>query len=459
MINSAALISLSESAAMLLQRLCTGALLLSACLPTPASAQQRIGPSFNCSSPAVANQPVAQVICVSDELAYLDLAYVVVHQALSHSLDEAGHRALAAERELFVQGNTERCALPKTGLLAKSPTARDVACIADRYRQRRAELLQRVRGPAAEEASLVPEDTLEIQQRLQAKGFLPPSPAADGVLGPASRSALSAWQRSAGVSETGGFASKAVLAQLAGETIPITPAPRSGAIRGMEGGNAREFDRALVAEASLPNGARVNCGNLAELDSRRVGLDDLLFGKPLRDYSDDDFRALVAKRDECAQMLGRLETSVRPAPSFEIAYIRQLYEWRFTKLEEEKRTADTAAQKQREIAELEEDKHLNPTKLPACEDAQVIRLLTGLVSKRANEKVSIVDAQPRPREANLMPEVYVQADGLHRREGMEWRQCLSFVPYEYQGAPRKLPILYRITWQSRAKGEFIIAIE
>lgn len=460
------------STAMLVQRLWAGPLLFLACfcgLTSPASAQQRIGPSFNCGSPAVASQPVAQVICSSDELAYLDLAYVVAHQALLHSLDEAGRRALAAESALFVQGNTERCGLPKTGLLAKPPAARDMACIADRYRQRRADLLQRVRGPAAAEAILTPEDTLEIQQRLQAKGFLPPSPTVDGVLGPASRNALSTWQRVTGVPETAGFASKAVLAQLAGETIPVTPAPRSAAVppssapaagsRDTEGGNAQEFDRALASEASMPNGARVTCQDLASLTNRLIGLDEPLFGKPLRDYSDDDFRALVAKRNECAQTLGRLQTSERPAPSFEIAYIRQLYEWRFTKLEEEKRTADAAAQKRREIAELEEDKRLNPTKLPTCEDAQVVRLLAELISKRANEKVAIVDVQPRPREASLMPDVYVPADGLYRREGMEWRQCLSFVPYEFQGAPRKLPVLYRITWQARAKGEFVIVLE
>jgi len=438
-------------------------------LATHASAQQRIGPSFNCSSPAVAGQPVAQVICASDELAYLDLVYVIAHQALLHSLDEAGRRSLTAESAMFVQGNTEHCGLPKTGSLAKPPTARDVACIADRYRQRLAELLQRVRGPAAAEASLAPEDTLEIQQRLRAKGFLPPSPAVDGVLGPASRNALSTWQRVTGVPETGGFASKDVLAQLAGETIPVTPAPRSGAVPpsstpaagslDMERSNAQEFDRALASEASLPNGARVTCRDIASLTNRLVALDELLFGKPLRDYSDDDFRALVATRNECAQTLGRLQTSARPAPSFEIAYIRQLYEWRFTKLEEEKRTADVAAQKRREIADLEEDKRLNPTKLPTCEDAQVVRLLAGLASKRANEVVSIIDARPRPREANLLPDVYVPADGLYRREGMEWRQCLSYVPYEYQGAPRRLPVLYRITWQSRVKGEFVIAIE
>ncbi len=130
------------------------------------------------------------------------------------------------------------------------------------------------------------------------------------------------------------------------------------------------------------------------------------------------------------------------------------------KPEAERREPDAATKKKQEIAALEEDKRLNPTKLPSCNDAQVLRLLTGLLSEKTKEKVELVDAQPRPPgDPGLMSDVYVPADGLYRQDGMEWRKCASYSPYEYMGAPRRHTIWYRITWQARAKGEFIVILE
>jgi peptidoglycan hydrolase-like protein with peptidoglycan-binding domain len=179
----------------------------------PASAQGRVGPSFECAGAGVANQPLAQIICSSDELARLDLSYVIAHQALRQTLDDKGRTALRDDANSFVVAVVEQCELPKSGALNRTPTQREIVCIKGRYELKRQELLNRLSGPGLEEAKLEPEEALAIQRALQAKALLPATAAIDGLFGPTTRTALASWQRSVGLRETG-FGSRSVLDQL-----------------------------------------------------------------------------------------------------------------------------------------------------------------------------------------------------------------------------------------------------
>jgi hypothetical protein len=57
------------------------------CSATPA--RPAVGPSFNCAAPAVATQPLAQLICSSDRIARADLSYVIAYMALRQISNDA----------------------------------------------------------------------------------------------------------------------------------------------------------------------------------------------------------------------------------------------------------------------------------------------------------------------------------------------------------------------------------
>ena len=54
-----------------------------------------VGPSFSCSLPTVANQPLAQAICMDPGIAQAELRYVMTYQALSQVENRASIRATA----------------------------------------------------------------------------------------------------------------------------------------------------------------------------------------------------------------------------------------------------------------------------------------------------------------------------------------------------------------------------
>ena len=182
--------------------------------PLSAPGQGRVGPSFECGA-AIANQPLAQIICSSDELARSDLTYVMAYTALRQSLDEQGRSALREEANVFVGAVVDRCNIPKSGPFGRTATAAEITCIKELYSRQRRELLGRVSGDALEEAKLQPEEALAIQRALQARKFLPAFAAIDGVFGPVTRTAVASWQRSVGLRETG-YASPTMLTQLSG---------------------------------------------------------------------------------------------------------------------------------------------------------------------------------------------------------------------------------------------------
>ena len=197
------------------------ALLASSTTVGAALAQGRVGPSYECGA-KVADHPLAQIICASDELARLELAYVIAYQALQASTDVQGRKKLTVEAVDFQVSLTEQCDIPKSGVLGRPATPTEIACIKDRLQLQRRVLMSRVSGELLEEAKLLPEETLAIQRALQKKGHLSDTATVDGVIGPATRSAISAWQRSVGRSETG-VASRAIISAV--PTATPTPAP------------------------------------------------------------------------------------------------------------------------------------------------------------------------------------------------------------------------------------------
>jgi peptidoglycan hydrolase-like protein with peptidoglycan-binding domain len=195
--------------------------------PGAASNSYSIGPSFDCGTKAVSEQPLAQMICASRELAYRELSYVIAYQALKEPSSADQRKTMVAEANALVVAMNYRCNLPATGALRRSPTEQEVGCIGALFQQERAALIERTAGVARDEAVLEPVDTLAIQKALQAQAYISRSDALDGVFGPVTRKAISAWQRDNGVRETG-FGSKALIDQLAavasrGQAAPATP--------------------------------------------------------------------------------------------------------------------------------------------------------------------------------------------------------------------------------------------
>ena len=183
------------------------------CNPTstrPERAQAQLGPSFDCGAPSVATQPLAQLICSSDDLSKAEMSYVIAYQALRHSMDDSGRRRLASDANGFAQGTAAACNIQRAGKLNRPPSSQEALCIKERFEAQRLLLLGRMQGHILEEAKLTPEDALAIQKKLQSKGLLPVGATVDGIFGPATRTAIEEWQRSVGQRVTG-FASLAIL--------------------------------------------------------------------------------------------------------------------------------------------------------------------------------------------------------------------------------------------------------
>jgi hypothetical protein len=189
-----------------------------------------MGPSFDCGTKAVSEQPLAQMICASRELAYRELSYVIAYQALKEASSPDQRKTMVAEANALVVAMNDRCNLPTTGALRRPPTEQEVGCIGALFQQERGALIERTAGVARDEAVLEPVGTFAIQKALQAQSYLSRSDTVDGVFGPVTRKAISAWQRDNGIRESG-FGSKALIDQLAavashGPAAPATsPSP------------------------------------------------------------------------------------------------------------------------------------------------------------------------------------------------------------------------------------------
>jgi len=194
--------------------------------------QKRIGPSFDCSAPAVGGQPLAQIICSSDEVARAELAYVMAYQALRQNADSNGQRILKAEADATARDMNYRCILRKSSGSNLPALDEEISCLKRLFDLERASFLERLQGDALEEARLTPEQAIAIQQGLKEKGLLANDALVDGVFGPITRAAITNWQRSAGLRETG-FATSTTFAELGrGPVMALASSPTIGSQKG-----------------------------------------------------------------------------------------------------------------------------------------------------------------------------------------------------------------------------------
>src|SRR5262249_28027399 len=142
-----------------------------------------IGPSFDCGTKAVAEQPLAQMICANRELAYWELSYVIAYQALREAATADQRKAMVAEANALVVAINDRCELPRSGALQRLPTDQEVDCIKALFQQEKRTLVERAVGMAGEEALLEPPDTVAIQKALLAQSYLSRTDTIDGVFG------------------------------------------------------------------------------------------------------------------------------------------------------------------------------------------------------------------------------------------------------------------------------------
>ena len=194
----------------------------------PNRLSQLPGPSFDCAAKTVSSQPLAQLICGSDELAYAELGYVIAYQAVRESSDPQARKAMVDEANALVVSLAEQCGIPKNGVLQRA-TNFEVSCIKRQFQQQRRQLIERAPADARDEAVLEPSETIAIQRNLQSGSYLPAAAAIDGVFGPVTRSAIVSWQRASGLRESG-FGSKAMLGQSRGAPpVAISPTPGASA--------------------------------------------------------------------------------------------------------------------------------------------------------------------------------------------------------------------------------------
>jgi S1-C subfamily serine protease/uncharacterized protein len=167
--------------------------------PSPGSASQnRIGPSFDCST---AGYPLALLMCADAEMSRLDLRFGQAYWALFQQVGPSGQPQLKEEDLDFFDQVQAQCGVPRSGpLTAEARQSRN--CVGDAYEKMRQAWVGRLRGSAYEEAVRSPEKHVALQHLLQQTGFLPPGPI-DGVYGRGTRAAIVAWQTARGRNVTG----------------------------------------------------------------------------------------------------------------------------------------------------------------------------------------------------------------------------------------------------------------
>lgn len=161
----------------------------------------KIGPSFACPT---LNDVLGQLLCTYPALSRLDLLYVQAYQAMRQQIGQAGQQALQVRAVNFGTATRQQCSIPigrqsVSGTLP--PTA--IKCVSEAYQKERDALFSQLTGAAAQEAKRPIEDHIRLQSVLIASQFLPANAKADGVYGPGTRAAISAWQKAIGRETTG----------------------------------------------------------------------------------------------------------------------------------------------------------------------------------------------------------------------------------------------------------------
>jgi S1-C subfamily serine protease len=209
------------------------------------------------------------MICANRELAYWELSYVIAYQALREGATAEQRKAMLAEANALVVALNDRCDLPRSGALHRPPTEQEVNCIKALFQQEKRTLVERTMGMAREEALLEPPDTVAIQKALQAQSYLSRTDTIDGVFGPVTRKAISAWQRDHAIRESG-YGSKGLLQQLAsssGQSGPPTAPPPGQAAASSE---QRDRPALSIDRSGKTKSIRLTLSDGAELRPQEV---------------------------------------------------------------------------------------------------------------------------------------------------------------------------------------------
>ena len=114
-------------------------------------------------------------------------------RALRQQAGAAEQRQLQQEAVDFTSSVLRDCGIPETGPASGSPD-----CVGAQYNGQRSRWVARLSGPASEEADRPIERHIALQRDLWQLGYLPPTATIDGVYGPSTRTAMSAWQGNRG---------------------------------------------------------------------------------------------------------------------------------------------------------------------------------------------------------------------------------------------------------------------
>ena len=192
--------------------------------PAPTTSLSRVGPSFDC---ALARDALAGLICGNDQLAWLDLRFTQAYQAMRQQVGDAGQVELRQEAIDFQTQVYASCRLPKAGFLP--PPARPVAeaCVARAYQQQRNVWASRLSAVFQDETNRPLQQHIQLQAALQEQGYIPATSRIDGVYGPTTRSAISAWQITHNLPPTAALSASE--AQLLTQNAPGVPTPSSAA--------------------------------------------------------------------------------------------------------------------------------------------------------------------------------------------------------------------------------------
>ncbi len=206
-------------------------LLVSMSLPCLADTG-RIGPSFACPRPAPADG-LSQMICDDRDMSREELVFEQAYYALRQADGRAGWKALKVEAVALNTALRTRCGIPLAGAPDQTMPPGAAACYIDQTQKDRSGWLQRLTGPAREEAARPIEQHIALQQRLVDLGYLPPGTRADGIYGETTRTAIEAWQGVAGRPQATGFLSDDDASALSASTVRASvPAAPAGAEAG-----------------------------------------------------------------------------------------------------------------------------------------------------------------------------------------------------------------------------------
>ena len=172
------------------------------------------GPTFLCPDPAKCSGLARTVLAESAgafRLGLADIALVQPYQVLRHAFP-ADRQKLRSESAAFSESVVRECGIPRR-ITAEDPhgnpegTDRFAPCVAKAYERRRGVWLAAVAAApapgASEEARRPAEEHRFLQSLLKFHGYLPESTRIDGAYGDATRAAITAAQRDAGLPADG----------------------------------------------------------------------------------------------------------------------------------------------------------------------------------------------------------------------------------------------------------------